>query len=317
MGSHRLSLELIERASQVIDPIFLNTSQFFCEPLSQALGVQLAIKIETLNPVRCFKGRGADFLVSQFQEKTPIVCASAGNFGQAIAYACRKHRIPLTVYAGVTANPLKIERMQALGAKVILQGEDFDAAKQAAREAATQHHHRFVEDGLEIETLAGAGTMGLEWLQFPEALDVLLIPLGNGAMLNGVARVLKAHRPQTQIVAVQAAGASAMTESWRSGQVVIHKQMQTIADGIGVRVPIPEALQDMEGLVDDALLVQEDNILKGMQLLHSHAGIVPEPSAAVGVAVILENPTQFQGKRVGTIICGGNLTKQRVKDWLL
>jgi threonine dehydratase len=316
MGSHRLSLELIERASHVIDPVFLHTPQFVCEPLSQSLGVQLAIKIETLNPVRCFKGRGADFLVSQFQEKTPIVCASAGNFGQAIAYACRKHGIPLTVYAGVTANPLKIERMQALGAKVILQGEDFDAAKQAAREVAAQQHYRFVEDGLEIETLAGAGTMGLEWLQFPEGLDVLLIPLGNGAMLNGVARVMKAYCPQTQIVAVQAAGAPAMIDSWRSGQVVIHEQMQTIADGIGVRVPIPEALQDMTGLVDDALLVQEDNILKGMRLLHSHAGIIPEPSAAVGVAAILENSTRFQNKRVGTIICGGNLTKQQMKGWL-
>lgn len=315
MGSHRLSLDLIERASQVIDPIFLHTPQFICEPLSEALGVELAIKIETLNPVRCFKGRGADFLVFQLQEKTPIVCASAGNFGQAIAYACRKHGIPLIVYAGLTANPLKISRMQALGAKVVLQGEDFDTAKQAAREAAAQRHYRFVEDGLEIETLAGAGTMGVEWLKFPE-LDVLLIPLGNGAMLNGVARVIKAYRPQTQIVAVQAAGAPAMIDSWRSGQVVVHEQMQTIADGIGVRVPIPEALQDMEGLVDDALLVQEDTILQGMRLLHSHVGVVPEPSAAVGVAAILENRTRFQGKRLGTIICGGNLTTQQMKDWL-
>jgi threonine dehydratase len=115
---------------------------------------------------------------------------------------------------------------------------------------------------------------------------------------------------------VQAAGAPAMIDSWRTGQVVVHEQIQTIADGIGVRVPIPEALQDMAGLVDDALLVQEDSILKGMRLLHSHAGIVPEPSAAVGVAAILENQQRFKDKKVGTIICGGNLTEQQVKDWL-
>jgi threonine dehydratase len=312
----RLSLERIEQAARTIDPVFLRSPQFVCEPLSDELGVRLALKIETLNPIRSFKGRGADLLVSQAQSDVPLVCASAGNFGQAMAYACRKRGLPLTVFASTQANPLKIERMRGLGAQVVLRGADFDAAKLGARRGAREQGARFVEDSLDIETVEGAGTMGLEWLEFPEPLDTLLIPLGNGAMLNGVARVIKARRPQTRVIAVQAAGAPAMIESWRAGRVIAHDQIQTIADGIGVRVPVPQALDDMRGLIDDALLVREDTILTGMRLLHRHAGVVAEPSGAVGVAALLERPDLFSDQMVGTIVCGGNLTAQQMREWL-
>ena len=313
---HRLSLERIERAAGVIDPVFRQTPQFVCEPLGAELGVRLALKIETLNPIRSFKGRGADLLVSGVAPGVPLVCASAGNFGQAMAYACRKRGVPLTVFAGTTANALKLERMRALGARVVLHGEDFDAAKSEARRAAQELGVRFVEDGFDIETLEGAGTIGLEWLSFPEALDALLIPLGNGALFTGVARVLKVRSPQTRTVAVQAVGAPAMVESWREGRVVVHERMTTIADGIGVRVPIPQAVEDVRGLIDDAVLVTEDAILRAMRLLHRHAGIVAEPSAAVGVAALLERPEAFRGRLVGTIVCGSNLTAEQMERWL-
>lgn len=314
--AHRLSLERVEHAARVIDPVFLHTPQFVCEPLGNELGVRLALKVETLNPIRSFKGRGADLLVSLVAPGTPLVCASAGNFGQAMAYACRKRNVPLTVYAGTTANPLKVERMRALGANVILYGEDFDAAKTEARRVAEESGLRFVEDGLDVETLEGAGTIGLEWLSLPEALDAVLIPLGNGALFTGVARVLKARSPRTRTIAVQAAGAPAMVESWRQGRVVTHDRIDTIADGIGVRVPIPQAVEELRGLVDDALLVSEEAIVRGMKLLHRHAGVVAEPSAAVGVAALLESPAHFRGRKVGTIVCGGNLTVQQMGDWL-
>jgi threonine dehydratase len=313
---HRLSLERIEYAAEMIDPVFRHTPQFVCEPLGAELGVRMALKIETLNPIRSFKGRGADLLVSRVAPGTPLVCASAGNFGQAMAYACRKRGVPLTVYAGTTANALKLERMRALGARVVLHGEDFDAAKSEARRAAQASGIRFVEDGFDIETLEGTGTIGLEWLSFPEALDALLIPLGNGALFAGVARVLKARSPKTRMVAVQAAGAPAMVESWREGRVVVHERIETIADGIGVRVPIPQAVEDMRGLIDDAILVTEDAIIRAMRLLHRHAGIVAEPSAAVGVAALLEGPETFRDRLVGTIICGSNLTTEQMERWL-
>ena len=315
-GANRLTLGRVERAAGVIDSVFLNSPQFVCEPLCDELGVRLAIKIETLNPIRSFKGRGTEFLVSEAEDGVPLMCASAGNFGQAMAYSCRKRDLDLTVYASTYANPLKVGRMRALGARVVLHGTDFDEAKIEARRVARERGARFVEDSLDVETLEGAGTMALEWLRFPERLDALLVPLGNGAMFNGVAGVMKDRSPGTKMVVVQAAGAPAMVESWRTGELVAHDRIDTVADGIGVRVPVPQALEDMNGLVDDALLVGEDSIIEAMRLLHRHAGVVAEPSGAVGVAAVMEHPDLFRGQLVGTIICGGNLTAEQMHEWL-
>jgi threonine dehydratase len=315
-SARRLSIGRVEQAARVIDPVFLNSPQFVCEPLGEELGVRMAIKVETLNPIRSFKGRGTEFLVSEAEDGVPLMCASAGNFGQAMAYSCRKRGLGLTVYASMNANPLKVGRMRALGARVVLHGTDFDEAKIEARRVAHERGARFVEDGLDVETLEGAGTMGLEWLRFPEPLDALLVPLGNGAMFNGVAGVMKDRSPGTRMVIVQAAGAPAMTESWRTGSLVAHDRIETVADGIGVRVPVPQALEDMDGLVDGAVLVGEDSIIEAMRLLHRHAGVVAEPSGAVGVAAVMERPELFRGQLVGTIVCGGNLTADQMREWL-
>ncbi|HUG53651.1 MAG TPA: threonine/serine dehydratase [Vicinamibacteria bacterium] len=314
-GRGRLSIERVQEAARIIDPVFLRTPQFLCEPLGDSLGMRVALKIETLNPIRSFKGRGAEYLVSQLAGEN-LVCASAGNFGQAMAYSCRKRSLPLVVYAAVNANPLKVERMRALGAQVRRHGEDFDAAKVEAKRVAAQSGARLVEDGLEPATAEGAGTIGLEWLEFPESLDALLVSLGNGALLSGVALVLKERSPRTRIIAVQAAGAPAMIESWRADRVIVHGGVDTIADGIGVRVPIREALDDLRGSIDDALLVGEEEIVEGMRLLHRHAGVVAEPSGAVGVAALRQHGEMFRGRLVGTIVCGGNLTPDGMRQWL-
>jgi threonine dehydratase len=317
--NHRIKLEHIKAAMNVIDPVFLNTPQFVNEPLSSALGCRLLTKIETLNPIRSFKGRGAEYFLSTLEPLIPrpkIVCASAGNFGQAMAFAARKRGFELTVYASVNANPLKIERMRNLGANVILAGEDFDAAKQIAKKFALEHSALMVEDSLQEAITEGSGTMALELLQSPEPLEVVLVPLGNGAMINGIARWIKAHKPETQVIGVLARGADAMEQSWRLDKIVTLEKINTIADGIGVRLPIPEALEDMKGLVDDILLVDDSTILQGMKLLHQHLGIVVEPSGAVGIAVILEQPEKFKGSSVATIVCGGNLTLEQMKLWL-
>lgn len=314
--THRVSIENIERAVGIIDPVFLRTPQFICEPLSEVLGTRVALKVETVNPIRSFKGRGADLLVARAALDAPLVCASAGNFGQAMAYACRKREIRLTVYAGVHANPLKLDRMRGLGAQVVLHGRDFDEAKAEARRVARDAGVRFVEDSLDIETVEGAGTMGLEWLTFGEPIDTFVIPLGNGAMFNGIARVMKTRRPATRMIAVQAAEAPAMVESWRAGRTIERASANTIADGVAVRVPVEQALIDMHGLVDEALLVRESTILDAMRLVHRHAGLVIEPSGALGIAALLEYPGTFRDQRVGTVLCGGNLTPEQVKSWL-
>jgi threonine dehydratase len=316
MNERRITLERIEAAGEAIDPVFLHTPQWICEPLGEELGARVALKAETLNPIRSFKGRGADWLVQNLPPGIELICASAGNFGQAMAYACRARGVPLTVYAAERANPLKIARMRAMGAQVVLAGEDFDAAKALAREAAVNEGARFVEDGRDPEPTEGAGTIALEWLAFPERLDALLVPLGNGALLAGIATVFEARRPETRIVAVGASGAPAMIESLRSGLAINHDRIDTIADGIGVRVPVPEALDDLRDLVDELTLVPDDAILRAMRLLHRHAGLVAEPSGAAGLAAVVLEPARFAGQTVGTVICGSNLTPAQMQDWL-
>lgn len=312
---HRLKLENIQQAAQVIDPVFLNTPQFPAESLSEVLGVELVVKVETLNPIRSFKGRGADYFFIRNPNLLEVICASAGNFGQGMAYAARKRGIQQTVFASINANPLKIARMQTLGATVRLAGEDFDAAKLAAKEYAAGRGLLFVEDSRNVEFSEGAATMGLELLRYPKPFDTLLIPLGNGAMIAGIARWVKAQAPRVQVVGVSAAGAPAMEQSWRSGTLVQTPSITTIADGIGVRIPVPEALQDLKGLLDEVLLVEDPTILQAMRLVHQHLGLVLEPSGAVGVAALLAHP-QFKGQRVATILCGGNLTEEQMKAWL-
>ena len=316
---HRLSLESISEAARTIDPAFSNSPQYQCEALSQEMGCEITLKLETTNPIRSFKGRGADYFVARAVargETKLMVCASAGNFGQAMAYACRKRGIELTIYASAQANPLKVERMRALGAEVVLNGEDFDAAKSAARRYAAEAGAWMVEDGREPEISEGAGTIAVELLAHGDVFDAVTIPLGNGALLNGMARWLKASSPATDIYGVSSAGADAMEKSWRSGSTVERTSVSTIADGIAVRVPIAEAVNDMRGVVDDVLLVDDEAIIEAMRLLYRHAGLLIEPAGAAGVAAIVAEPDRFRGLAVATVLCGSNLTDDQIGRWL-
>ncbi|MEI7599714.1 MAG: pyridoxal-phosphate dependent enzyme [Aestuariivirga sp.] len=321
LPSHRLRLENVLRAATFIDPVFLNSPKFNCEPLSEALGCALTLKLETANPIRSFKGRGAGYLVASRAadgrlKGRRLVGASAGNWGQALAYACRSHGIPLTLFAATTANPLKVARMKALGAEMVLTGHDFDAAKQAGEAHARATGGLWVADGLDPEAAEGAATIALELLAGPDKPDVLAIPLGNGALLTGIARWAKAAHPGIEVIGVQASGADAMEKSWRTGTLLFPPSVSTIADGIGVRVPIKEAVDDMSGIVDDVLLVEDADIISAMRLLFRTAGLLAEPSGAAGIAAIQTHPNPFRGRRVATVICGSNLTEEQVKAWL-
>jgi threonine dehydratase len=314
--NHRLKIDNIRAAVRSIDPVFLNTPQYQADSLSRILGAKIIVKVETANPIRSFKGRGAEFLASKIPPKSKLLTASAGNFGQAMAYACSRREIDLTVYASVNANLLKLERMRALGATVVLHGDDFDAAKIEAKRVAAETGVRMVEDGLDVETGEGAATIGLELAGWKEQFDAVLLPLGNGALACGVGRYLKHVRPEIRVVAIQSAGAPAMLESWRQRRMVTFDTISTIADGIGVRIPIPECVQDMRGIVDDGIFVKDASLIEAMRLAHEHLGIVLEPSGAAGLAAILENRERFADRSVAVVLCGGNLTPEQMKLWL-
>jgi threonine dehydratase len=313
---HRLKIDNIREAARTIDPVFLNTPQYHADSLSRLLGTEIVVKVETANPIRSFKGRGAEYLTSRIPRGTKLITASAGNFGQAMAYACSRREIALTVYASVNANAFKLERMRTLDATVVLHGEDFDEAKMEAKRAADASGVRMVEDGFEAETGEGAGTIGMELAGWNGQLDAALLPLGNGALSCGAGLYLKHVRPEIRVVAIQSAGAPAMLESWRQKEVVSFDTISTIADGIGVRIPIPECVRDMEGIVDDGIFVTDSSLIEAMRLAHEHLGLVLEPSGAAGLAAILEQRDRFDGQSVAVVLCGGNLTRTQMKLWL-
>jgi threonine dehydratase len=314
----RISLSRIEAGLQRIDRAFLATPQFHSAALSDRLGSHVVLKIETINPLGSFKGRGADLFVSSLTSSSQtLVCASAGNFGQALAYSGRKRGLPVVVFAAETASPTKIDRMRGFGADVRLYGRDLDEAKHAAAAFAREAGARFVEDGREVAISEGAGTMGVEICNGSASFDLAVLPLGNGALLAGVGTWLKHKSPETRVIGVCAAGAQAMATSWRTGNIEVATSVSTIADGIAVRVPVPEALDDLKGVVDDILIVEDDAIRRAMRIVFECHSLITEPAGAAGLAAVIAYANQFRGARVITPLCGANLTMQQAKHWIL
>jgi threonine dehydratase len=300
-----LSLANIELAARTIDPVFLNSPQFADDQLCAALGCRTIVKVETANPIRSFKGRGADFLLRNFDRQQKVICASAGNFGQAIAYAGRTLGIAVEVFVSADANPLKIDRMRSFGATVSIIGSDFDEAKQHARQRAREQSNCvFVEDGYEPAIAEGAGTIAIELLK-AGAIDSVVVPLGDGALITGIGRWMREHSPRTRIVGVCPEGAAAMLTSWRTGKAISIEKADTIADGIAVRVPISESFERMKTLVDDIVSVTDAQMIDAMRLAVSTLGLLLEPSGAAGLAAIRAH--SIAGDQIATILTGSNI----------
>lgn len=341
----RLDTGRIRAARRVIDPVFLGTPLYRCEALEPGLGCAVSVKLETANPVRSFKGRGTEVVASLLAERGPraVVCASAGNLGQALAWSGRGRGLDVTVVASRFATAAKLDRIRALGAGLELVDGDHELARERAAGIARYDGIRLVEDSLDIETCEGAATIGLELVealarakpgeQAKQAdladvadvaeltdtappFDAVLIALGGGALATGVGHVLKALAPGVEVICVQPLGAPAMTRSWRARRVVTTDSTDTIADGVAGRRPIPAVLDDLLLVADDAVLVREASIIAGMRMLLDHAGLVVEPSAALGIAAILEDRDRFAGRHVVTIVCGGNVDGDAYRRWV-
>lgn len=297
----------IAQAALSIDSVFTNSPQYQSEVLSQHLGVHLIHKIESYNPIGSFKGRGVDWWFNQNRDSQHIVCASAGNFGQAVAYVGRKHGVAVTVFAAESANRAKVEAMRRLGATVILAGADFDAAKLEAEKYAQANGSFYLVDGLAPEIAEGAGSIMVELGQYPEPIDKFYVPIGNGSLINGIGAWAKAEMPATQIIGVVAENAPSMMLSWQEGKIINTASADTIADGIAVRLPILEAVQGMEGVVDDVIAVSEEEIVQASQLLFEQENLIVEPSGCVSLAAIIKNAEADQGLTVVNLVCGKNI----------
>ncbi len=317
MGGTRLDLDRIRSARQVIDPVVLDTPLYECGALGRRLGCAVSLKLETANPVRSFKARGTELVTSLLADRGAgaVVCASAGNLGQALAWSARRRGIQATVVASRQAPAAKLDGIRALGAELELVDGDIEHARERAARLAQQRGIRLVEDSLDIETCEGAATIGLELAAGPP-FDAVLVALGGGAMATGVGHVLRALRPEVEVICVQPAGAPAMTRSWHARRVVTTDSTDTIADGVAGRHPIPAVLDDLLEVAHDAVLVEEASILAGMRDLLDLAGLVVEPSAALGVAAVLEDRERFAGRHVVTVICGSNVDPAAYRGWL-
>src|SRR5450755_1279287 len=282
----RFRLDRIRGAVGEIDAMFLDTPALPCPPLGQMLGCSVTLKIETLNPVRSFKGRGTETVtaVARRQGASRVVCASAGNLGQALAYSGRRRGLQVTVVAARNANSLKLRQIAAFGADIRLEGEDIEDARVRAREIADADGAYLVEDSLDLATCEGAATIGLELVRDDPRLDVVLVAVGGGAMASGVGYAVRSLADHVEVIGIQPIGAPAMALSWREGTVVQTDRIDTIADGVAGRCPIPEVLDDLLVVLDDVVLVGEDSITAGMRAVYEHAGLVVEPSAALGIA---------------------------------
>ncbi len=311
--------ENVELAARAIDPVFLNSPIASSPLLDDILGCHLVAKVETLNPIRSFKGRGTSWFVQTAlpEGAGALVASSAGNFGQGLAHAATAAGRALTVYAATTANPDKIDAMRRFGATVVLEGQDFDAAKSAATDFAAASGGYLVVDGNEPAIAEGAGTIALELFQQTTAsFDSVILSLGNGALATGVGAWIKHASPATGVIAVAATGAPSMALSWRRREVVETATANTIADGIAVRVPVPYALDTMDGTVDDVVEVNDDTLITAMRLVHRYLGLVVEPSGVAGVAAILSDPSRWAGQTIGTVLCGANINRTRAPEWL-
>jgi threonine dehydratase len=294
-----LSLERIEASLEQIDPVFLDTPQFVSGSLSNALGREVVVKVETLNPIGSFKGRGTSVLARKLDPSRTWVCASAGNFGQGLAYAARERGAATHIFVGPDAPAGKLARMEALGARV----EVNERAEAAARDCAAASSDRLlVVDGLDPAIAEGAGTIGVE-LTAAGPIDTAVVQLGDGALISGVARWLKSHGG-SKVVGVCASGAPAMARSFAARRPISDSGTGTIAGALAITEPVPESLARIIELVDEVVLVDDDEIEAAMALIADSVGVLVEPAGAAGVAAVPRHPEQLEGERVAVLLTG-------------
>lgn len=290
-----LSPDAIRAARTRVHPAFVDSPQFVHDGLSARVGRPIIVKVETVNPIGAFKGRGTWLAVEALAGEgrarpgRPIVAASTGNFGVGLAFAARAFGVPAVVFADEHANRIKLDRIRALGAEVRQEGTDFDEARAAAEAHAAMVGGHLLVDGADPWVATGAATIALEVseavargaLPTPAAA---FVPVGNGALIVGIGAWLRHAAPDCLVIGAQAAAAPSMTRSWESGAAVETPSARTFAEGIATRVPVPEALDMMVGRVDAMRLFTEADLRDAQRELGAALGISVEGGAAASWA---------------------------------
>ena len=305
-----MSLADIRRAAKAGAGIVRETPVLSSGTLSSRVGTTVALKTENLQRTGSFKLRGALAKLEALGEECAggVVTASAGNHGQALAYAARARGVRCEVFMPEQAAIAKAEAATALGATVRLVGATIEESLAAARERAAAEHLAFVHPFDDPEVIAGQGTVGLELLEQVPDLANVVVPIGGGGLVSGVAIALKSQRPQIRVIGVQVATCAPFPESLAAGEPVPVDSALTIADGIAVKRPGGLTLSLVSRWVDEVVVVAEDDVAEAMVFLLERAKLVVEGAGAVGVAALLAGAARLQdGGTTVAILSGGNV----------
>ena len=278
--------------------------------LGQLAGCELLLKAENLQRAGSFKVRGAAnklAALSPDQKARGVIAASAGNHAQGVALAAANLGIPCTVVMPTGASIPKVEATRGYGATVLLQGDDFDQSQRHARRVMRENDLTLIHAFDDPAIVAGQGTIGLEMLEQAEDLDTVVVPVGGGGLISGIALAIKETAPGIRVIGVQAEAASAVVDSYKANRRVTVKRQATVADGIAVGTPGRITLPLVSRYVDDLVLVAEDEITQAMMLLLERGKLLVEGAGAVGLAAVLGGKIQVAGKRVAVVLSGGNV----------
>lgn len=304
-----VSLEDVEDARRRLEGVAVTTPLDRSRALSDRTGGEVFIKCENLQRTGSFKIRGAYNRISRLDhdERTAgVVAASAGNHAQGVALAASLSGAPATVFMPDSAALPKIEATKRYGAEVVLGGKDIGDALTSAMEYADAHRKVLVHPFNHPHIIAGQGTIGCEIVDQLPDVGTVVVPMGGGGLMSGIAAAVKALRPQTRMVGVQANGAAAYPPSLEEGSPVTLPHMSTIADGIACNTPGELTLSHVQALVDDVVCVSDDAIAEALVFAAERMKLVLEPAGAAGVAATLANPALMKPP-VLVVLSGGNI----------
>ena len=313
-----VTLDDVKAAAGVIAGEVVETPCVHSRTLSEITGAEVVLKLENLQYTASFKDRGALVKLKSLtaeERAAGVVAMSAGNHAQAVAYHAQRLGIAATIVMPRDTPQVKAQNTQRFGARVVLEGEIIDEAAARARELAATEGLVLVHPYDDAKIIAGQGTIGLEMLAADPGLEIVVAPIGGGGLIAGIAVAVKALKPDIEVVGVEAALYPSMHQA-------IHGQTaegggRTIAEGIAVKTVGKLTLPIIERLVDDVLLVSEDDLERGVQLLLEIEKTVAEGAGGAALAALLAHRDRFAGRRVGLVISGGNIDMRLLSSVIL
>jgi threonine dehydratase len=302
------TIDDIRAAAERINGAVIRTPMLVSRTLSEIIGAEVWLKFENLQFTAAYKERGALNKLLQLNEEERargVIAASAGNHSQAVAYHAKRLGIPATIVMPANTPVMKVTQTAGHGAKVVLHGDMFDDAYAKARELALENGFVFVHPFDDPQIIAGAGTVGLEMFEDAPALDTIVVPIGGGGLMSGVATAARAIKPDIELIGVEAE----LYPSMKCAIQGCHMPLggDTLAEGIAVKQPGELTSRILKDLASDVVLVPERELERAVAMFVGIEKTVVEGAGAAGLAAMLADPARFKGKKVATILCGGNI----------